>query len=523
MEDKWQQGVFTVEMMRAWSAEGAAGQTKILGAVPVVSAWQAAMAKSEEGNYTFRTPKHQARNAVNTPDSIEAEALKVLEGEKSDDWYTIDTEKNAVRYFRPIKLSERCMYCHGDPATSQELWGNSDGLDILGQKMENWKVGEIHGAFEVIQSLDEADRKLASTMTLAGGIAVVSLIVVGIVFALFAVYFVEKPVSVVSQRLFEGAAQVSSASTEVANASQQMAGGANDQAASLEETSASLEEMASMTKQNAGNATQASATAGVARKAAEQGQNAMVQMASAIERIKASSVETAKILKTIDEIAFQTNLLALNAAVEAARAGDAGKGFAVVAEEVRNLAQRSAEAARNTAVLVDESQKNAVDGVETTALVGQQLREIGTSIERVAQLIQEVAAASNEQAQGIDQINRAVSNMDRVTQSNAALSEESASSSEELNAQAVELDAMVKELVKLIHGAKAENMASSRRSFTKRQTAAPRKSPPRFSSASVPQTERRQQAAKQIPHQREQKVVNPEQVIPLDDGDMGDF
>ncbi len=523
MEDKWQQGVFTVEMLRAWNAEGAAGRTKILGAVPVVSAWQAAMAKSEEGNYTFRTPKHQARNAVNAPDSIEAEALKVLEGEKSGDWYTIDSEKNAVRYFRPIKLSERCMYCHGDPATSQELWGNSDGLDVLGQKMENWKVGEIHGAFEVIQSLDEADRRLASTMSLAGGIAVVSLIVVGIVFALFAVYFVEKPVSVVSQRLFEGAAQVSSASTEVANASQQMAGGANDQAASLEETSASLEEMASMTKQNAGNATQASATAGVARKAAEQGQNAMVQMASAIERIKASSVETAKILKTIDEIAFQTNLLALNAAVEAARAGDAGKGFAVVAEEVRNLAQRSAEAARNTAVLVDESQKNAVDGVETTALVGQQLREIGTSIERVAQLIQEVAAASNEQAQGIDQINLAVSNMDRVTQSNAALSEESASSSEELNAQAVELDAMVKELVKLIHGAKAEEMTSSRRSFAKRQTAPSRKAPPRYSSASVPQTERRQRAAKQIPHQREQKVVSPEQVIPLDDGDMGDF
>ncbi|MBX7254922.1 MAG: DUF3365 domain-containing protein [Candidatus Hydrogenedentes bacterium] len=521
MEEKWKQGVFTLEMLQAWGKEGEEGQTKILGAVPVVSAWQAAMSKSEEGNYTFRTPKRQARNSQNEPDAVEEKALDILEKEQRSEWHMIDPEKNAVRYFRPVKLSERCMYCHGDPKTSQEIWGNDQGLDILGQKMENWKVGETHGAFEVIQSLDEADRKLASTMMFAGSIAFVALVTVGIMFALFAIYFVEKPVSVVSQRLFEGAAQVSTASTEVSNASQQMAIGANDQAASLEETSASLQQMASMTKQNAANATQASSTAGVARKAAEQGQSAMAQMSGAIERIKASSVETAKILKTIDEIAFQTNLLALNAAVEAARAGEAGKGFAVVAEEVRSLAQRSAEAARNTAALVEESQKNAGDGVEASAVVGRQLQEIGTSIERVAHLIQEVAAASNEQAQGIDQINKAVSNMDRVTQSNAALSEESASSSEQLNAQATELNAMVHELVRLIHGSKAED--TSRMQQVAKRPPRDRMKPKKIQETTVPRVERRQRAAGQLALQREKGVVKPEQVIPLDDGDIGDF
>lgn len=241
----------------------------------------------------------------------------------------------------------------------------------------------------------------------------------------------------------EGASQVASASEQISSGSQALAQGANEQASALEEISSSLEEIASMTKQNADNATMAKNLSVEADSNAKQGVEAMDRMSGAIGKIKESSDQTAKIVKTIDEIAMQTNLLALNAAVEAARAGDAGRGFAVVAEEVRNLAQRSAQAAKNTADMIGESVRNADDGVKIAQDVSRSFELIAGSSTKVNGLIAEIAAASKEQSQGIEQVSVAVSQMDKVTQQNAANSEESASSSEELSSQAQELQAMV--------------------------------------------------------------------------------
>jgi methyl-accepting chemotaxis protein len=241
--------------------------------------------------------------------------------------------------------------------------------------------------------------------------------------------------------------QVSSASQQIASGSQSLAQGANEQASSLEEVSSSLEEMSSMTKQNAENANQAKKLAGEANGNAATGSDALGKMSSSINKIKESSDQTAKIVKTIDEIAMQTNLLALNAAVEAARAGEAGRGFAVVAEEVRNLAQRSAQAAKNTADMISESVKNAEEGVKISTDVTKTFEAIVTSVKKVNDLINEIAAASQEQSQGIDQVNTAVAQMDKVTQQNAANSEESASAAEELSSQAEELQSMVAQFV----------------------------------------------------------------------------
>ena len=252
--------------------------------------------------------------------------------------------------------------------------------------------------------------------------------------------------------LTEGAEQVASASGQVSSASQSLAEGATEQAAGLEETSSSLEEMSAMTKQNADNAQQANGLAAEAKRVAEEGNRAMVKMDDAIKAISKSSDETSKIIKVIDEIAFQTNLLALNAAVEAARAGEAGKGFAVVAEEVRNLAMRSAEAAKNTSALLEGSVKNSQNGVQIATEVGKSLGEIVDKINKTNELVGEIAAASNEQAQGIEQVNKAVSEMDKVVQANAANAEESASASEELSAQAETMNNVVGELVALVGG-----------------------------------------------------------------------
>lgn len=252
------------------------------------------------------------------------------------------------------------------------------------------------------------------------------------------------------EQLDQGLAQVAVASEQVASASEQISAGsqslsqgASEQASAIEEVSSSLQEMASMARQNAGNAKEARGLAESARMAAEKGMESMERLSAAIDRIKASSDATAKIVKTIDEIAFQTNLLALNAAVEAARAGDAGKGFAVVAEEVRNLAMRSADAAKNTANLIEESVQNAEGGVALNQEVLRNLADIRTGVQKVNEVVAEIAAASEQQSQGVAQVNVAVEQMNQVTQQVAANAEESASASEELNGQAEEMRSLV--------------------------------------------------------------------------------
>ncbi|MBI3206927.1 MAG: HAMP domain-containing protein [Myxococcales bacterium] len=237
--------------------------------------------------------------------------------------------------------------------------------------------------------------------------------------------------------------QVTTASAEITSGSQSLANSTTEQAASLEEVTASLQEITGRAKDSSDRAREAQTMVGQAGKSAERGVQSMTQMSSAIERIKVSADETAKIVKTIDEIAFQTNLLALNAAVEAARAGDAGRGFAVVAEEVRGLAMRSAEAAKSTAKLIGESVQNATEGVALNEVVTRNFDEIAEQVKVVHEVVGKIASSAEQQAVGVQQINAAVDQMSQMTQQNAATSEESASAAEELSAQARALGDMV--------------------------------------------------------------------------------
>ena len=284
--------------------------------------------------------------------------------------------------------------------------------------------------------------------------------ILAILLGLYLALSITRPINRVVEGLYEASDQVSAASGQVSGASQQLAEGASEQAAAIEETSSSLEEMSSMTRQNAEHANQANHLMTETSSVVSKANDSMSKLTTSMDEISRASEETSKIIKTIDEIAFQTNLLALNAAVEAARAGEAGAGFAVVADEVRNLAMRAADAAKNTADLIEGTVKKIKGGSEIVSRTSAEFSHVAVSSEKMSELVAEIAAASSEQSQGIEQISKAVGEMDKVVQQNAGNAEESASASEEMNAQAAQMKGFVEELVKLVGGAAAETDTS---------------------------------------------------------------
>jgi methyl-accepting chemotaxis protein len=386
-------------------------------------------------------------------------------------------------------------------------------------------VGDVTWA--LIAEIDEAEA-FAAVKAIRWLIGIVAVVGIGaiIAIALLITRSITKPITRIIDGLNESAEQVASASGQVSTASQSLAEGASEQAASIEETSSSLEEMSSMTRQNADNATQADTLMKEANQVVNSANGSMGELTQSMEEISKASEETSKIIKTIDEIAFQTNLLALNAAVEAARAGEAGAGFAVVADEVRNLAMRAADAAKNTANLIEGTVKKVGGGGELVARTNEAFGEVARSAAKVGELVGEIAAASSEQAQGITQVNTAVNEVDKVTQQNAASAEESASAAEEMNAQAVQMQSIVGHLMTLVGGgAKPGDSRGTRHALRPhgapervRSREAARGMQPRFHGKAVPGEARAAHAG-----QPTAGDPPPKQIIPLDDEDFQDF
>jgi methyl-accepting chemotaxis protein len=282
---------------------------------------------------------------------------------------------------------------------------------------------------------------------------IIALLVALVAFALIIFSSITKPILITVKGLTAVSDYVASTSQKVSSASQSLAEGASQQAASVEETSSSLEEMASMTKQNAESANQADVIMKEANQVVSKANESMTELTSSMAEISRASEETSKIIKTIDEIAFQTNLLALNAAVEAARAGEAGAGFAVVAEEVRNLAMRAADAAKNTSELIEVTVTKIHGGSELVTRTNNAFSEVTSSTVKVGDLVGEIAAASGEQAEGIEQINRAVSEMDKVIQQNTANAEIFADAFKELDTQTTKMSILNRKLAEEVNGA----------------------------------------------------------------------
>ncbi len=297
------------------------------------------------------------------------------------------------------------------------------------------------------------------------GLVIIALLL-GMVMAFYITRSITKPMNSVASRIGESAGQVAAASGQLSASAQQLSQGSTEQAAAIEETSSTLQEAASRLQQSSVNSQRASELSEQATESASKGNAEMREMMDSIQEIKSSSVQIGKIIKVIDDIAFQTNILALNAAIEAARAGEAGMGFAVVAEEVRNLAQRSAQAAKDTTAIIENNIVLSGRGVAVAERVHEALNTITSQAKKVNELMNEIAAASQEQSQGVEQVTKAMIQVETVTQQNAANAEESASASEELNSQAESMRKIVRELSELVNGMKDDsNMDTSGRSI----------------------------------------------------------
>ena len=337
--------------------------------------------------------------------------------------------------------------------------GNTAALDTLADEVDAASIN-FHNSIKKLATLNTNEGKDVAAQALQGGESLqmvilagcIAMTICGIFLAVVNVRGITLPLIEAIHGLSLGSTHISEAAGQIASAGQELAEGATEQAAALEETSSAMEEIAAMTKQTSNNATQADTVMQEVNQFAKGAAVTMEHLTTSMDEISQASEETSKIIKTIDEIAFQTNLLALNAAVEAARAGEAGAGFAVVADEVRSLAIRAADAAKETASMIEQTVTKVKSGAEFVTKTNEEFSKVSEGTDKVTVLVDEITTASKEQSDGVNQVNIALQEMDTVVQRNAATAEESASASEELFAESKTVQSHIHDLQILIDG-----------------------------------------------------------------------
>nr|WP_319396718.1 methyl-accepting chemotaxis protein [uncultured Desulfobacter sp.] len=473
VEEKWAMGLFPMETIKSYADSGQID--KLLATVPVVSAWNSAMRKAERGGYSFRVPKFDPRNPNNEPDygqsyKIEGPALEKMEKEQLDEYHVVDTQINAVRYFLPIHLSESCLVCHGDPAQSKTLWGRDDGKDPTGGPFENLKAGEFHGAFEVIQPLDEADAQLRSQVFKAIVLIVAGTFLAGLIFFLVArsitgrlkqgVTFADlmaegdltqdidtdcedetgklsramnrmvknlremmenisqgvetlsgssEQLSEASQAMSADSSEASELATSVATAAEQMSAGMASVRASIEETAGNVNSVSAAAEEMTATISEIVSNTEKSRQVTESAVSQAGQASEKVAQLGSAALEIGKVTETITDISAQTNLLALNATIEAARAGEAGKGFAVVANEIKMLANQTAEATTEIRTKIERMQGSTRETTEGIEQIIGIINAVNESVAAIVEAVEEQSHATAEIAQNVSQASLGIS------------------------------------------------------------------------------------------------------------------
>ncbi|ACZ13006.1 HAMP domain-containing methyl-accepting chemotaxis protein [Sulfurospirillum deleyianum] len=435
---------------------------------------------------------------------------KILEQMK-----TVATEKEELADLKTIEMA----------AKSYE--DSLKGFEVIMQEVAKESVVLVKVAVDVLataeavaelglRDVDEISKESTETLSIASNTMIIGLMIALVLSILIAIYIIRSIVNIVTnsvRSLSEGTTQVVSASEQISSASVSLAEGASSQASSVEEVSATIEEATASNNQNADNSREANLLAQHSNDAARQGNQQMADLMVAMEKITDSSQKIAKIIKTIDEIAFQTNLLALNAAVEAARAGEHGLGFAVVAEEVKNLAERSANAAKEITGIIEASIDQVKVGTEVANRTKDSFGEILASIKKTSDLIGEIAISAKEQAEGMNQIATAMGSVDQITQQNASASEETAAAAEELNAQAISMLESVAEIAALAGYDIGKERPVVKASKASKQVASLSMPPKRLGMSASKKTKAPTSSLKQ----------SNEEVFPLNEDDLKEF